>query len=99
MQRRLFPASSGIRPPIGIGRNASVTATGTTTPGAVYSSVPVAGEPLPEDEPEEWIQEEQRAILAARSMQEKKPTGDQEKPPVKRPTARRRSTAAERQMQ
>src|SRR5262249_10927898 len=98
MQRRLFPASSGIRLPIGVGRNASVTGAGGTNAGAVYRPPPGDGEPLPEDEPEEWLQEEPRAISAARQAPGKTEAGDPKKPPVKRPIARRRSTAAERQM-
>jgi hypothetical protein len=99
MQRRLFPASSGIRSPIGIGRNVmSATGAGASSGGAVCGPTPGDSEPLPEDEPEEWLQEEYRAVSTARPMPENKQTGDQEKLPVKRPTARRRSTAAQRQM-
>jgi len=90
MERRLFPASSGIRSPIGIKRTGSAGAAGALRPD------PHEGEPLPEDEPEEWLQEEERVVSAALPVQENNKTGGHEKPPAKRPTARRRSTAAER---
>jgi hypothetical protein len=109
MQRRLFPASSGIRPPFGIGRNVvSAPGAGSIGAGAGNRPQPGDGEPLPEDEPEEWLEEEYRAVSTARRVQENrsaarpakenKNAGDQEKPPVKRPIARRRSTAAQRQV-
>jgi Helicase HerA, central domain/Type IV secretion-system coupling protein DNA-binding domain len=99
MQRRLFPHSSGIRSPFGIGRNGmSATGAGATSAVAVSRPPPGDGEPLPEDEPEEWLQEEYRVVSTARPTAEKKQAGDQEKPPVKRPIARRRSTAAQRQV-
>jgi hypothetical protein len=97
MQRRLFPASSGIRPPIGTRSSASTTGIGVTT-GAGAVHLPPPGEPLPEDEPEEWLQEEYRAVEVARATQQQKQASDQETPAVKRPKARRRSTAAQRQL-